>query len=82
MKNKHIHPMMITTGKFEFLDKYYKYHTFNNFRDIPEDLEILEIICFLPNIPPPPHTVQQHEEIHMWDITFKELMEKTYASRN
>lgn len=81
MKSKNIHPLMDTTGQFEFLDKYYEMKKFTDFKDIPEDLDILEIICFLPNIPPPPHTVQQHEDIHMWDITFEQLMEKTYASR-
>lgn len=82
MKNKNIHPLMNTTGEFQFLDKYYEIHTFSNYRDIPEDLDILEIICFLPDIPPPPHTVQQHEDIHMWDLTFTQLLEDVYASRN
>ena len=82
MKSKNLNPLMDTSGEFTFLDKYYETHTFSDFRDIPEDFEILEIICFLPNIPPPPHTVQQHEDIHMWDLTFNTLMEDTYASRN
>jgi hypothetical protein len=82
MKSENLSPLMDTSGEFKFLDKYYETHTFSDFRDIPDSLEILEIICFLPNIPPPPHTVQQHEDIHMWDLTFNKLLEDTYACRN
>ena len=74
--------LMKTTGQFEFLDSEYNHLTFNDYNDIPDDISIIEIIKFLPDIPPPPHTVQQHEEIHFWNDLFKSLMEKTYATSN
>ena len=67
-----------STGDFMFMSPDYKYHIFNDYNKIPEDFKILEVIRFLPNIPPPPHTVQQHEEIHMWDKLFKDLMSSVY----
>ncbi len=69
-------------GKFIFLVDGYSVREFNNYDEVPQDLNIKEIICFLPDIPPPPHTVQQHEEIHLWDLEFTRLMEKTYATSN
>ena len=73
---------MKTTGTFEFLDSDYNHLSFTDYKHIPKDICVKEIIKFLPDIPPPPHTVQQHEEIHIWNNLFKELMEKTYATSN
>jgi hypothetical protein len=55
---------------------------YNKFEDIPE--EITAVISFLPDIPPPPHTEEQHEEIDTWMKRFREVMrrENTYASSN
>lgn len=69
-------------GRFIFLDESYNTVTFTDYDEVPDDLVIKEIITFLPEIPPPPHTVQQHEEIHLWDLEFKRLLEKTYATSN
>ena len=69
-------------GTFIFLVDGYSVKEFNDYDEVPKDLNIKEIICFLPDIPPPPHTVQQHEEIHVWSELFNELMEKERASSN
>jgi hypothetical protein len=68
-------------GSFVFLLNNYEVKEYNDFNDIPDPSEIMEVISFLPEIPPPPHTVQQHEEIHLWQLTFKKLLEEVYASR-
>jgi hypothetical protein len=48
------------------------------YNDIPDDLD--HVIEFLPEIPPEPHTDQQHEEIEAWPDLFLKLMEKAYAT--
>ena len=74
--------LMKRTGKFTFMNDKYEVETFSDYNNIPEDFIIKEIICFLPDIPPPPHTVQQHEEIHMWENEFQRLMREVYATSN
>ena len=69
-------------GKFTFLTNNMEVVTFDNFNDIPDVSEIQEIITFLPEIPPPPHSVQQHEEIHLWNEKFQELLKEIYATSN
>ena len=64
-----------TTGSFHFLDKDYNDVFFSDWNDIPEDFEFSHVIKFLPDIPPPPHTVQQHYEISMWFERFQAFME-------
>ena len=51
---------------------------YDRYEDIPDDLD--HVIEFLPEIPPEPHTVQQHEEIETWPDLFLKLMEKAYAT--
>ena len=51
---------------------------FDRYEDIPDDFD--HVIEFLPEIPPEPHTVQQHEEIETWPDLFLKLMEKAYAT--
>ena len=67
-------------GEFTFLTNDMEVKTFDNLDDIPDASEIKEIIAFLPEAPPPPHTVQQHEEIHQWMNKFQELLKEIYAS--
>jgi hypothetical protein len=43
------------------------------YEDIPLDFD--HLIKFLPEVPPPPHTAEQHEEIDMWMEKFKKLLE-------
>lgn len=52
--------------------------TYDRYDDIPDDLD--HVIEFLPEIPPEPHTQQQHEEIDSWLGLFNRLMEKAYAT--
>ena len=46
---------------------------YDRYEDIPDDLD--HVIEFLPEIPPEPHTEQQHEEIETWPDLFLKLME-------
>ena len=47
------------------------------YNDIPDDFD--HVIEFLPEIPPEPHTHQQHEEIENWPDLFLKLMEIEHA---
>lgn len=50
-----------------------KQETYSNYDDIPLDFN--HVIKFLPEVPPPPHTHEQHEEIDAWMEKFKRLLE-------
>jgi hypothetical protein len=50
-----------------------KLFTYNRFEDIPNDFD--HVIKFLPEIPPEPHTEEQHEEIAQWNTRLQRLME-------
>ena len=47
--------------------------TYTNFEDIPSDFD--HMIEFLPEIPPEPHTEEQHQEIQQWNGKLQQLME-------
>lgn len=47
---------------------------YDKYEDIP--LEFDNLIEFLPEIPPGPHTDEQHEEIDQWMNRFAELMKR------
>ena len=49
------------------------------YEDIPDDFD--HVIEFLPEIPPGPHTQEQHEEIDSWTDKFLRLMEIEHARR-
>jgi hypothetical protein len=51
--------------------------TYTCFEDIPHDLD--HVIEFSPDIPPGPHTEQQHDEIAQWDEKLQQLMRIEYA---
>ena len=61
----------IINGELVLYDKY---------EDIPEDFE--HVIRFIPDIPPEPHTEDEHEEMAKWNIRLQELMEKERARSN
>ena len=66
-----------TSGEYTFVVKNndkYEQVTFYDLKDIPEDFEYLHVIKFLGNIPPPPHTLQQHEQIALLEKEFKRFM--------
>lgn len=73
-----------TSGEYSFIvlngDKYEKV-TFYDLKDIPEDFEYEHVTKFLGNIPPPPHTLQQHEQIALLEVEFTRFMRNTNNAR-
>ena len=68
-----------TSGEFVFVVKTedkYEQVTFTDLKDIPEDFDYLHIIKFLGNIPPSPHTLQQHEQIALLEREFNKFMKR------
>ena len=61
----------IINGELVLYDKY---------EDIPEDFE--HVIRFIPDVPPEPHTEEDHEEIALWNTRLQKLMEKERARSN
>ena len=51
-----------------------KLTTYKNYNDIPESFD--NVIEFIPEIPPEPHTEEQHKEIGEWNNKLKELMKR------
>jgi hypothetical protein len=51
-----------------------KLMSYDNYDDIPESFD--NVVAFLPDIPPGPHTDEQHEEIKGWSLKFAELMKR------
>ena len=47
------------------------------YEDIPDDFD--HVIEFLPEIPPGPHSQEQHEEIDSWHDKFLRLMRIEHA---
>jgi len=54
--------------------------TYTKYEDIPEEWD--HMIKFVFDIPPEPHTEEEHKEIEEWNNRFKKLMEKERASSN
>jgi hypothetical protein len=48
--------------------------TYTNYKDIPDEFN--NLIKFLPEIPEPPHTHEQHEELDLWNERLKELLKR------
>ena len=75
-----------TSGEYIFTilnDDKYEQVTFHDLKDIPEDFVYEYVVKFLPNIPPPPHTLQQHEQIAWFEKEFKRyLKNKLRIKRN
>ena len=62
---------MIVDGELVLYDKY---------EDIPEKFD--NVIKFLPDIPPEPHTEDDHDEMAKWNTRLQKLMEKERARSN
>ena len=62
-------------GTFTFILRNGNKVSYDNWYKIPKDLDLAHVIQFKPNIPPPPHTLQQHQEINDWGAKFNQLME-------
>lgn len=54
--------------------------TYHNYEDIPEEFD--NVIKFLPEMPPAPHTHDEHEEMSLWNERLQKLMEKERARSN
>ena len=46
--------------------------TYTEYDAIPDDFDSL--IKFAPQVPEPPHTEEQHEEMNTWNTRLQELM--------
>ena len=46
---------------------------FDKYEDIPKEFE--HVIKFIPDVPPEPHTEEDHEEMALWNTRLQELME-------
>ena len=53
---------------------------YNKYEDIPEEFD--HVIRFIPDIPPEPHTEDEHAEMALWNTRLQELMEKERARSN
>ncbi len=51
--------------------------SYQRWEDIP--LAFDHVVWFEPEIPPPPHTPEQHAEIEAWSARLQELMERERA---
>jgi hypothetical protein len=51
--------------------------TYTDYRDIPEDFD--HVIKFIPDVPPGPHSHEQHEEMDKWTNLLQQLMAKERA---
>lgn len=65
-------------GIFEILIEG-KVETYYDYRDIPEVFD--NVIKFMPDTPPPPHSEEDHREIQMWMERFRELLKKETNGR-
>ena len=54
--------------------------TYRKYEDIPEKFD--NLIRFIPHVPEPPHTHDQHEEIDSWNDKLQELMKRETNGRN
>jgi len=48
---------------------------FNDWNDIPKDFKFKHVIKFIPELPPAPHTPEQHIEVAEWNDRLQTLME-------
>ena len=71
-----------TSGEFHFLDKEYNDVWFYDWNDIPQNFEFSHVIKFIPNIQAPPHSIQEHEEMSMWNDRITKLMEQERNARS
>ena len=51
-----------------------KLKTYIDYDDIPEIFD--HVIKFVPEVPEPPHTNEQHEEMEQWPNKLKQLMKR------
>ena len=49
--------------------------TYTDYNNVPRDVDA--VIKFVPDIPPDPHTLQEHENIAMWNRELNDMMERS-----
>ena len=54
--------------------------TYDSWENIPEEFE--HVIKFIPDIPPEPHTEDEHAEMEIWNTRLQQLLEKERARSN
>jgi hypothetical protein len=54
--------------------------SYQRWDDLPDVFD--QLVRFEPDIPPPPHTPEQHAGIEAWDARLQELLRTHHASRN
>jgi hypothetical protein len=64
-----------TKGSFCFILHDGNNIQFDDWNDIPEDFTFKHVIKFLPDLPPPPHTPEQHMEVSEWNDRLQNFME-------
>ena len=69
-------------ARFEFLLSNGDIKVFDKWEDIPENFTFKNVIQFMPDVIPEPHTEEQHEEMAQWNTRLQKLMEKERASSN
>jgi hypothetical protein len=64
-----------TKGSFCFILHDGSNIQFDDWNEIPEDFTFKHVIKFLPDLPPPPHTPEQHMEVGEWNDRLQTFME-------
>jgi len=64
-----------TKGRFSFVLANGNRMSFNDWNDIPEDFKFKHVTQFIPELPPAPHTPEQHMEVSEWNDRLQHLME-------
>jgi hypothetical protein len=54
--------------------------TYTEYEAIPEDFD--HVIEFMPDIPPGPHTHDEHDDLAKWNEKLQILVRKEYARSN
>ena len=47
--------------------------TYDSWENIPEEFE--HVIKFIPDVPPDPHTEDEHAEMEIWNTRLQQLLE-------
>ena len=69
-------------ARFEFLLNNGSTKVFDKWEDIPENFTFKNVIQFMPDFIPEPHTEEQHQEIDQWPARLEKLMEIERARSN
>ena len=54
--------------------------TYDSWENIPEEFE--HVIKFIPDVPPDPHTEDEHAEMKIWNTRLQQLLEQERARSN